>query len=67
MDGREGEAPGLSLLPPASVEICTLQHGFGTPRVTRLGAGRHGGKDMIRSVFQISGSAGSPRGLSRLS
>ena len=60
VDEREGEAPGLRLLPPTLGEICTLQHGVGTLRVSRLGAGRGGGKDVIGSVFQISGSAGSP-------
>lgn len=58
---EERRAAGwLCLLLPMSGEICTLQHGFGTSRVTWLGVGRGGDEDVITSVFQISGSVESP-------
>ena len=49
-DRGGGKTPGLSLQPPTSGEICTLQLGFGTLRVSRLSVGRGGGGDVIGSV-----------------
>lgn len=58
---EERRAAGwLCLLLPTSGEIYTLQHGFGTSRVTWLRVGRGGDEDVITSVFQISGSVESP-------
>lgn len=37
-----------------------LRHDLSTPSFSRLGVGRGGSRDVLRSVFQISISAGSP-------